>query len=167
MSVGFKPPVYGYNCLLSSFNCFCKAFCFSVFSDNLHLFTISLANEKPLTVAYSFIMFSKHSNWHSFVTWTSHCSTILLHNDFARGEVWTSSTTLSTGNDESLPVFVCFLKDSSAISAMLTNQEFGAHCPPLEREEIYSFSSVGTFIESNNCISWFLCEFAFFYIMLG
>ena len=82
------------------------------FSDNLYLFTISLASEKPLTVAYSFIMFSKHSNWHSFVTWTSHCSTILLHNDFARGEVWTSSTTLSTRNDESLPVFVCLLKDS-------------------------------------------------------
>ena len=32
------------------------------FSDNLYLFTISLASEKPLTVAYSFIMFSKHSN---------------------------------------------------------------------------------------------------------
>ena len=28
------------------------------FSNNLYLFTISLANEKPLTVAYSFIMFS-------------------------------------------------------------------------------------------------------------
>ena len=29
-----------------------------VFSDNLYLFTISIANEKPLTVAYSVIMFS-------------------------------------------------------------------------------------------------------------
>ena len=50
---------------------------------------------------------------------------------------------------------------------MLTNQEFGAHSPLLESEEIYSLSSVGTFIESNNnCISWFLCEFAFFEFIL-
>ena len=47
-------------------------------------------------------------------------------------------------------------------SAMLMNQEFGAHSAPLESEEIYiCLSSVGTFIESNNTWnSWFLCEFA-------
>ena len=50
---------------------------------------------------------------------------------------------------------------------MFINQEFGAHCAPLESEKIYSFSSVGTIIESNKTwISWFRCESAFLEFLL-
>ena len=77
-------------------------------------------------------MFSKHSDSHPLVTLRMHCSTIFLY-EFAKGEACTSSTTLSTNNDEGVPDLVCFLKESSTISAILINQEFRAHSAPLEK----------------------------------
>ena len=135
---------------MSAFNCFREAFFCCVFSSNLYLFTISLAKENALTVEYSLTMFSKHKDWHSFDTSMSHCSTMLFHKLFASGDACTSSITLSIGNEVCLPVLECLLKHDSAISAIFTSQLLGAHNAPLEIDEMYWFSSVGTFIESNN-----------------
>ncbi len=152
---------------LSAFNCFRKALFFPVFSRSLYLFTISLAKEKLLTVAYSFTMFSKHSFWHSFDISISHWSRRLFQKLTASGEVWTSSTNLSTCNELALPDLVRFLKHISETSAMFRSYELGAQSAPWEIEDMYSFSSVGTFTDHNNaCISWFLGKSAFFDFLL-
>ena len=90
-------------------------------------------------------IFSRHSNWHSCYLNTTQFNHIVPQ--------W-------------------FLPRRRP-SAMLINQEFGAHSAPLESGEIYiCLSSVGTFIESNN--TWILVFFvslhclsgSFFYILL-
>ena len=80
----------------------------TVCSERLYVFTIPFAMKN---IAYSFTMFSKHSDSHPFFTLTLYCSTIMFFKEFAKGEAWTYSTTLSTNNDEGLPDLICFLRN--------------------------------------------------------
>ena len=92
---------------LAIFSSFLNAFFFGVPWLSLYLFTISLVNEKHLTVTYNLTTFSRHKDWHSFEVSTTQFSIMLHHKCFTREEVITLFTIVSTGRR--VIVFICVL----------------------------------------------------------